>query len=436
MSKTPLTPSVERRLTGKAHSAGMFFSGPVASMRRAWRERFSEGGNVAIIFALAMPIVVGAGALSVESNFQYTLQTHLQVAADAAAYTSALDNRASASLATMTADATASAISNGWAPATGTIIVNNPPTTGPNQKPEAAEVILSATVPRYFMAYFNPQPKIIHARAVAVYTTAASACILALNKTASGAVTVQGNTNVSLVGCDVMSNSVASDAVKVWGSSSLSTDCVVSAGGFSNNGGLTLTGCPSAVTQAPRARDPFQGLPVPPQGQNQSVPNGQNVTLNPGYYNSGMSLKNNVTLNPGVYYVSGGAFDVNANANVTGSGVTIFMAAGSTVTMNGNSHVDLSAPTSGTYSGMLFFGDPAATTGAVTFNGDNTSHLTGDLYFPHQSVSYLGNYSGANGCTQVVADTVSWTGSSTISVNCAAAGMTAIPARQAVKVVE
>jgi Flp pilus assembly protein TadG len=438
MSKTALTSSVERRLTGKAHSAGMFFSGPAALVRRAWRKRSSDNGNVAIIFALAMPLVVGAGALSVETNLEYTAQTHLQVAADAAAYASALDNRASASLDTITTDATAAATSNGWSSATGTIQVHTPPTSGPNQTPTAAEVILSTTVPRYFTAYFNNAPLVIHARAVAVYTTAASACILALNKTASGAVTVQGSTTVNLVGCDVMSNSVASDAVKVWGSASLSTDCVVSAGGFSNNGGLTLTGCPSAVTQAPRARDPFAGLPTPPTGVSRTLPNmnpNSTTTLLPGNY-SDMTLKGTVFLNPGVYYLSGGAFNVASNASITGTGVTIFMAAGTSVSMNGTSHVDLSAPTSGTYSGMLFFGDPAATSGANSFNGDNSSHLTGDLYFPHQSVSYSGNYSGANGCTQVVADTVQWTGSSTISVDCAAAGMTAIPARQAVKVVE
>jgi hypothetical protein len=314
--------------------------------------------------------------------------------------------------------------------------VHTPPTSGSNQVSNAAEVILSQTVPRYFTAYFNSQPMVIHARAVAIYTTAANACILALNRTASAAVNVQGNTTVNLVGCDVMSNSVASDAVNVWGSATLSTDCVVSAGGATSNGGLTLTGCPSIVTQAPRARDPFAGLPVPAQGQNRSVPNGQNVTLNPGYYNTGMDLKNNVTLNPGVYYVSGGDLRVNANANITGSGVTIYMASGTSVTMNGNSHVDLSAPTSGTYSGILFFGDPNATSGSATFNGDNSSHLTGDLYFPKEPVSYQGNYSGLNGCTQIVADTVQWTGSATISVDCAAAGMNAIPARQAVKVVE
>jgi hypothetical protein len=273
---------------------------------------------------------------------------------------------------------------------------------------------------------------------VAVSQTAANACILALNKTASQAIQVQGNTQVTLQGCDVMSDSIAQDAINVWGSAQLSADCAMASGGVTNHGGMTLTGCSSAITNAPRVGDPFANLATPAQGTNRNIPNGNGnngITLQPGSYSSGMNLSGTVTLQPGTYYVSGGDFRVNANATVSGSGVTIFLASGSHVTMNGNSNVVMSAPTSGTYSGILFFGDRNGT-GSNTFNGDNNSHLTGDLYFPTQAVSYLGNYSGTNGCTQIVADTVTWTGSSTIGVNCAAQGMQNIPARQAIKLVE
>ena len=187
---------------------------------------------------------------------------------------------------------------------------------------------------------------------------------------------------------------------------------------------------------APRARDPFDSLPTPAPGTPRSIPKSGSMTLNPGSYSSGMDLKGNVTLNPGVYYVSGGDFTVRSTATVTGSGVTIYLVSGSTVSINGSAHVDIAAPTSGVYSGILFFGDRTATSGSNTFNGDASSRLTGDIYFPTQSVSYLGNFSGMDGCTQIIADTVQWTGNATIGVNCTAHGMTTIPARQAVKVVE
>jgi Flp pilus assembly protein TadG len=411
-------------------------------LHRAFRSASHDGGNVMTIFALALPLAVGAGALSVETSFEYITQTRLQVAADAAAYAGALDNRASLTLSQIAANASSVATSNGWLSASGTIQVNNPPTSGPNQNATAVEVKLSQNVPRFFTAVFSSAPVVVHARAVAIYRTAADACILALNQTASQAVNIQGNTNVNLVGCDVMSNSIANDAIHVWGSAKLSTDCAVSAGGVSNSGGLTLTGatCPSAITQAPRAHDPFAGLPIPSPGPTRNIPNGNGngsvQQLQPGNYANGMNLRNDANLAPGVYYVSGGDFSIASNVNVTGSGVTIYLDKSSSVSIQGTSHVDLSAQQSGAYSGILFFGDPSATSGTNIFNGDGSSLLTGDLYFPTQQVSYRGNFSGKNGCMQIVADTVQWTGSTTIAVDCTGQGMTHIAARQAVKLVE
>src|SRR4029079_18938819 len=99
----------------------------------------------------------------------------------------------------------------------------------------------------------------------------------------------------------------------------------------------------------------------------------------------------------GVYVVQG-ALKVNANAVVAGSGVTIFMAGSNSYIMNGNATVSLSAPTSGTYSGVLFYGDRTGTAAQSTFNGTADSLLTGAIYFPRQHVHYLGNLSGTGGC--------------------------------------
>ena len=55
------------------------------------------------------------------------------------------------------------------------------------------------------------------------------------------------------------------------------------------------------------------------------------------------------------------------------------------------------------------------------------------IYSPDASVSYIGNFSGANGCTQIVALTVSWSGNSTFSANCSSAGMTPVEVGSVVK---
>ncbi|HXA39193.1 MAG TPA: pilus assembly protein TadG-related protein [Phenylobacterium sp.] len=391
-----------------------------------------------MVFALSMPLLMGGAGLVAETSFDYFQKNHLQAAADAAAYAGALEDRAGSSAATIAAAANAQATSNGWSSSSGTITVNSPPASGANLTPNAVEVLLTMNAPRFFSAVFSSQPITVSARAVAIAQTAANACILALDKTAPAAVQVQGNSTLNLTGCDVMSNSVASNAVDVWGSAKLMADCVMSAGGITNKSGLTLTGCFAGITQAPRVADPFAGLPTPSPGQNRSIPNGNKgtTTLQPGSYSNGMSLSGTVVLSPGTYYVSGGNFSVNANANVSGSGVTIYLVAGSQVTMRGNASVSLAAPTSGTYSGILFFGDRAAAGGSNTFNGDAASSFTGDIYFPTQQVSYLGNFSGTNGCTQIVADQVQWSGNATVAVNCSSYGMAAIPGRQAVTLVE
>ncbi|RUX44326.1 hypothetical protein EN994_27920, partial [Mesorhizobium sp. M7A.F.Ca.CA.002.09.1.1] len=163
--------------------------------------------------------------------------------------------------------------------------------------------------------------------------------------------------------------------------------------------------------------------------------NDNKATLGPGTYCSGMNLKGNVTLSPGVYVVQGN-LKINANAAITGAGVTIFMSGSSTVSMNGNASVKLSAATSGTYSGVLFYGDRTGMSASSTFNGTADSLLTGAIYFPKQQVSYLGNFSGNGGCTRVVANTIQWSGNSTINQDCSSLGVPNIPAARSVALSE
>jgi len=93
---------------------------------------------------------------------------------------------------------------------------------------------------------------------------------------------------------------------------------------------------------------------------------------------------------------------------------------------NGNATIRLTAPTTGTYSGLLFFGDRSMPFATQSINGSAASLFTGAIYFPSQNISLLGNFSGAGGCMQVIADTIYYTGSATFSTNCANTGMATI----------
>lgn len=392
-----------------------------------------DRGNVAMLFALMLPVVVGGAAFGVETTYWYYKRLALQSAADAAAYSAAFERRSGANNAQVESVAAMGANDNGFDSVKGTIAVSyqNPANGG------AVVVQLSEPAQRFFTAYFTSAPLTLEARAVATYNTAATACLLALHPSASKAANFSGTSDLQLTDCSVMSNSSANDALNVQGAAKLKTECVISVGGVVSTSGLTMTECSAAITQAPPVADPFKDLPpMTPTGSCKTAPSGNgNYTLSPGRYCSGIKVKGNITFQPGEYYVEGDV-DFQSGAVVQGSGVTFYVTGGGHVTANGQAQVNLSAPTTGTYKGVLFFGDRSTAGGDNKFNGTAGSKMTGALYFASQQVIYNGNFSGDNGCLQVVGKTIEWTGTAGVKADCSAYGMTPIPAYNIVRLTE
>ncbi len=84
------------------------------------------------------------------------------------------------------------------------------------------------------------------------------------------------------------------------------------------------------------------------------------------------------------------------------------------VNMSNGVSVTLSAETSGSYLGVLFYQDRSITSAAnATFAGGATEALTGSLYFPTTAVSFSNGTSGG-GNTAIVADQVSFVGGANI----------------------
>ncbi|HXJ02792.1 MAG TPA: hypothetical protein VNH44_16345 [Micropepsaceae bacterium] len=408
-----------------------------------WRGQFSvksfcdsKSGNIAIVAALSLTGLIGAAGLGTETGYWFYKQRLLQGAADVVAYNATVALRGGSTNAQIITAASTDATTNGWTSATGTIHVNTPPTSGTHQNANSVEVLLTETEQRYLTAIFSDTPISISVRAVGNFSSTGTACVLALSKTASQAVKIWGNNATTFVGCNVMSNSMANDSVAVGGSSQLTTPCVLAVGGISVSSTLNLTSCKAATAHSFPATDPYASLPAPDtSGPCKNVSNG-NSPMNPGVYCNGLSLNSTKTFNPGVYVISGGSLTLNSNANVSGSGVTFYLTNGATIKFNGNAHMNFSAPTSGTYSGMLFYGNRNDPDGSPSFNGDATSQLTGATYFPSQSVTMNGNFSGANGCMQVIANTISLSGSSTISGSCPGTGMSSVSIPGSVSLVE
>lgn len=405
-------------------------------MVRATQPRLFEDrrGNVAVVTALSSVLFVGGAGLAIDVGYWQFSRLRLQNVADAASYDAALARRSGAPRAAVEAAGLASAEENGFDAANGAIQINMPPQSGAFRDPRSVEVVLTETQPRFFSGLFSNEPVVLRARSVATFQTAENACMLALNPTASAAISFGGNTTVALKGCGVMANSVANDAINMHGSARVTTTCFVSAGGVTTTNGVTFTECPAPILQAPPVADPYADVPVPTASG--PCRNGNGATLQPGRYCSGLTLQGTVNLQPGVYVISGGDFRINANANVTGSGVTFVLQGGARVQMNGAATFNLSAPTTGAHAGILFFGDRDGAGGVNRFNGTAQSRLTGSIYMPTQGVEYRGDFSGLNGCTQIVADTIDWSGSADIAVDCSAQGVRPLPVYHLVRVVE
>lgn len=391
-------------------------------------------GNVAIIAALAMPLVVGGAGFGVDSLYWYFRDLELQAAADAAAYAAAMEMRAGRGESTVIAAAGREADANGFDPTLGTMTVNTPPAIGAFQQPQAVEVVLTEQQDRFFSGLFDDSLVRAEARSVAIYETTSNACVIALDPGADAAVSMRGSASLTLQGCSVMANSIASNAVDLGGASRLETPCLISGGGVSVASTLTLTECVAPVTRAPPVADPYRLVPEPsPSG---GCLNGNSVVLQPGRYCNGLSLRGDVHLEPGVYYVEGGDFRTNALANISGEGVTIFLGDGVGTRFNGTATINLSAPTEGPYSGLLFFANREGQRQSHLFNGGAGSSLTGALYMAGQDVEYAGNFAGAGGCLQIVARTVAWSGTADIAVDCSGRGMAALPGQQLIRIVE
>jgi Flp pilus assembly protein TadG len=391
----------------------------------------SRRGNIAIITALVAPVLIGFCGFGADAGYWYYRQRGLQSAVDIAAYNGAVALQNSATLPGITDASTSGATSNGWT--AGTITVNSPPTSGPNQNAHSVEVLLTENEPRYFTSIFSNGTVPVSVRAVATYIQTQSACMVGLNKTKANTVQFWGNAYADFTACNIVSDSSSSSAFSVGGSANVTAPCVDTVGGSYVTATLTLTSCSTVTTKAPYVYDPYASMPTPPTGSC-TTPSGS--TLNPGTYCGGLSLSGTLTLNAGVYVVSGGDLKINANANITGVGVTFFLTNGATLQINGNATLNISAPTSGDYSGVVFYGDRTQLTAKNTINGNATSNVTGAIYFPSQEVDFLGNFSGNGGCTQVVADTIYYTGSATFSTNCTNKGIKTIPVPGSISLVE
>jgi hypothetical protein len=402
-----------------------------------------QSGNMLVLFAFSAPVALGFAALGTEGGELYWKKVAIQGAADQAAVSAVNSFNSSATAYTIEGKAVAASMGFVDGKNGATVTVNNPPTSGSLKgKTGSVEVVISQTQPPMLSRLFHPGDFIIDGRAVATY--GGPACVLALDPTAKTALNANGSTTVDMPKCNLVSDSNASNSLSVSGSASVTVNAAIAVGGISATSGLVDNGNISGAASVP---NPYGALAVPATsswGSKQSDSGAPTVTLNPGWYSGGLHITANqvATLNPGVYYIDGkggGNLQIDSGAVVKGTGVT-FVLTSSTgksnsypgVAINGSASVTVTAPTSNSAlgtdsSGVVIFEDPKAS-GNLTINGTSTTYFGGAIVAPSMAINFSGTGVSGNGknCTQIIGDTVTFIGNSTISSDCAGYGTAAI----------
>ena len=412
-----------------------------AAFGLAARFMHDRSGAYGVMFGLMAPFFIAALALGSETGSWYSTQEAMQGAADSAAISAAVGLNASNTNLTLQADATAASYKfvNG---ASGTVVtVNNPPLSGSYvANTGAVEVIIKQPQKNLFSSLFLKSPVVIQGRAVAVAGNGIP-CVLALSQTplvslVTG-IAAAAFANILADQCTVADNSPGLLALTVALFSSITAQKVKVVGGFL---GLLGTVTPAPVTAA-ATPDPFAGTTVPSISScdhTNLVITGP-VTLSPGVYCGGLSVNGsgNAALSPGTYYmdvgrgapVGGFGLSVLLGGKVTGTGVTIVLTSSTPINLPGLSllgTVNLTAPSSGQYAGLVIFDDLPALLGVLpglgpTFTLSPSVDLIGTIYAPHSVVTYAvnGGTTHTGQCTRLIADTLVFAAGSASFSKCA-----------------
>lgn len=416
--------------------------------------RKSECGQSLILVAFSLVVLCGFMGLAIDVGRLRAEAIKLQTAADAAALAGALEINycnGTASCTAMQDSAKAAVGENGLTvssfvtacpgkPGTGvTLMLFNGPcylgTTDPNHgNARYVETVVANQVPWAFASVFGLPPVTLTARSEAALGLP-QFCVYALDPSAQKTISFTGGASLN-ASCGVMDDSSSKQALALSGSSEVDATAVWVHGDVSNSGTIN----PAPVTGVPALSDPLASLPQPTPASCSSQPDpksvansiyygaksaisisaGTNATFNPGTYCGGITLSgsSSAKFEPGLYIIEGnvtfsGGDTVTVDTTKPDPGVTIYLYSGQW-SMTGSNTVNLIAPTSGTYSGILFFQNPNDTN-SFTVSGGASSVWQGTIYIPGAPISLTG---GANvaAYTILIAKQISGTGNSVFNV--------------------
>jgi Flp pilus assembly protein TadG len=362
--------------------------------------RSENRGTVAIAFAFSLVPILGAAGAALDYSHLTVVRAELKTAADAAALAGArkmLDTAGQTTAARESAGSTmATAVVSSKAPAA--------------QKSVAAvlssrtvTVNLAQTEALLFGAFLSGTAASVIVESKAIFNDQRD-CMILLDNTGI-ALDLNSRAKVQM-GCGLHVNSKSTPAVFLNSDSHIKAGSVCTAGSVQMNGGGSVSPVPK--TACPTVADPLASLPEPPETSapcgytNDIVVNaGQTKPLSPGVYCNKLEVNGGtITLNPGIYVFRDTLFKLNSGGKATGTGVMIFlMGKEGRLELASNSTLELSAPTSGTYAGIVMFQSRNPITLQTDYhqlNAGSGMKLEGTVYMPNGQIRYNSQASSTN----------------------------------------
>jgi|LNFM01.1.fsa_nt_gb hypothetical protein len=343
-------------------------------------------GSLVVPFALCLPVLVmicgGAIDYAVVTNQRLRLQAAVDAAALAGARELGLsdarrENVAASVEAMVRAAMTGSAAERS---ASGSPLVM----TLVRDEPLEVEISARQTTTPIFGDMIGIAPEAIEVSTVARIVGRPNICVLGLDKSAGGTISLEKNARVTGQNCAVYSNSTHRNSIASKNSAVLSASLICAAGGREGAPGNFT---PEPLTDCPTFDDPLGSRPEPaiePCSDTKPKLVKASTFLTPGTYCGGLRIEAGATvdLDAGIYVIKDGPLEVSDGASLIGKGVGFFLTgADATLNFKAASSIDLAAPRSGEMAGMLVFeGRSQPTTGVHEIRSDNAGNLLGTIY--------------------------------------------------------
>ena len=294
-------------------------------------------------------------------------------------------------------------------------------------------------LPSSFTRTFLRQPPTARVAAVTLEASSLSTCVMALGTTGILSVGSQPSRDatVSLAACDLYNASREARSTELLDGTSLGARNIFFSGGYVLAPGAVLTASHYLTTHTSSVADPYSRLELPSyrgcKRTRYRVDGKKTETISPGVYCGGIEVAGGATLNldPGTYILDWGNFTVSDNSAVNGTGVTLILTShtGSdygAIDLRPGSSITVTAPARGAalgIPGVAIWADGKRPASGDTFDGGKNQNINGAIYLPDRQVKYAGGSPSTTRCSQLIAQTVTFTGTSYFRHDCTGIGL-------------